>query len=44
MTHKTDDNGKVTFEGFLGDYELICGDKKESFRLDNDAETVRLVI
>ncbi|WP_078552197.1 endo-1,4-beta-xylanase [Bacillus alkalicellulosilyticus] len=43
-TCETDENGMVSFEGFLGDYELICGDKKVSFTLDIDAETVRMVI
>ncbi|WP_078549725.1 endo-1,4-beta-xylanase [Litchfieldia alkalitelluris] len=44
VTSETNDNGMVSFEGFLGDYELICGDKKISFQLDKDAETVRMVI
>ena len=44
MTGKTDDNGIVTFEGFLGDYDLVCGDKTVSFTLDKDAEKVQLVI
>lgn len=34
VTSKTDDNGKVSFEGYLGDYDLVCGDKKGSFKLD----------
>ncbi|MEH7178596.1 endo-1,4-beta-xylanase [Neobacillus vireti] len=44
VTCKTDDNGMVSFEGFLGEYDLVCGDKKVSFILDKDAESVRLVI
>ncbi|UTR10229.1 hypothetical protein MM300_20500 [Evansella sp. LMS18] len=44
VTRQTDDSGKVSFEGFLGDYELICGDKKVSFHLDKEGETVRMVI
>ena len=44
VTSTTDDNGMVSFEGFLGDYELVCGDKKVSFKLDTDAEIVQLVI
>jgi endo-1,4-beta-xylanase len=43
VTRKTDDNGRVTFEGFLGDYELVCEDKKVSFKLDKDADTVQIV-
>ncbi|WP_202171346.1 endo-1,4-beta-xylanase [Bacillus sp. USDA818B3_A] len=43
VTSKTDDNGIVTFEGFLGDYELVCGDKTVSFKLDKDAEEAQLV-
>lgn len=40
----TDDNGIVTVEGFLGDYELVCGDRKVSFKLDKNAETAQLVM
>ncbi|MBT2655846.1 endo-1,4-beta-xylanase [Bacillus sp. ISL-18] len=40
---KTDDNGMVSFEGFLGDYELVCGDKKVNFQLDKDAENVQIL-
>ena len=29
----TDGEGKVTLEGFLGDYELLCGEEKTSFVL-----------
>jgi endo-1,4-beta-xylanase len=43
VTLKTDNNGIVSFEGFLGDYELVCEDKKVSFKLDKDADTVQIV-
>lgn len=41
---KTDDNGYITFEGFLGDYDLVCGNQKVSFKLDIDTETEQLII
>ncbi|MCM3728416.1 endo-1,4-beta-xylanase [Neobacillus cucumis] len=44
VTCLTDDNGKVSFEGYLGDYDLVCGDKKVSFKLDKDSDTVQFVI
>lgn len=44
VSSKTDNNGMVSVEGFLGDYNLVCGDKKVSFRLDSGAETLQLVI
>ncbi|WP_052712294.1 endo-1,4-beta-xylanase [Domibacillus indicus] len=44
ITSKTDDNGMVAFEGFLGDYDLLCGGKKVSFRLEKNAETEQFVI
>ncbi|MBM7571666.1 endo-1,4-beta-xylanase [Aquibacillus albus] len=45
VTSKTDDNGNLSFEGFLGDYDLVCGDKKVSFQLDQEAEeTVQIVV
>ncbi|RKQ32697.1 endo-1,4-beta-xylanase [Oceanobacillus halophilus] len=44
VTRKTDDNGMVLFEGFLGDYELIYEDKKITFKLDKNAETERIII
>lgn len=44
VTGKTDDNGTVSFEGFLGDFELVCGDEKVSFTVDKDNGTVQLVI
>ncbi|WP_123042497.1 endo-1,4-beta-xylanase [Cohnella candidum] len=40
----TDDNGIVTIEGFLGDYDLVCGDRKVSIKLDKNAGTAQLVI
>ncbi|MRH43568.1 1,4-beta-xylanase [Aquibacillus halophilus] len=44
MTSKTDDNGMLSFEGFLGEYDLVYGDKKVSFKLDKDGETVQMTI
>ncbi|MDQ0254806.1 GH35 family endo-1,4-beta-xylanase [Evansella vedderi] len=44
VTCKTDDNGTLSFEGLLGDYELVCEDKKVSFKLDKDAETEQMLI
>jgi endo-1,4-beta-xylanase len=44
VTCKTDDNGMISFEGFLGDYDLVCGDKKVSFKLDKNAETAQVVL
>ncbi|ULT54954.1 endo-1,4-beta-xylanase [Neobacillus drentensis] len=41
---QTDENGTVSFEGFLGDYDLVCGDKEVAFKLDTDSDTVQLVI
>ncbi|MGP4039026.1 endo-1,4-beta-xylanase [Gracilibacillus sp. D59] len=41
---KTDDNGMVTFEGFLGDYDLLCDGKKVSFTLDKSEGTIQLVV
>lgn len=44
VTETTDDAGTVSFDGFLGDYELVCGDKKVSFTVDKDHGTVQLAI
>ncbi|MCT2535415.1 endo-1,4-beta-xylanase [Aquibacillus koreensis] len=44
LTVKTDSDGMLTFEGFLGDYDLVCGDKKATLQLDKNSETVKLVI
>lgn len=44
ITLQTDEDGYVTFEGVLGEYELISGDKKASFMLDKNAQTERMVI
>jgi len=41
---KSDQNGILSFEGFLGDYDLVCGEKKVSFNLDKDAEIVQITI
>lgn len=43
MSCMTDDYGQVSFEGFLGDYDLVCEDKKASFQLDKGSETVQIV-
>ncbi|TLS48922.1 1,4-beta-xylanase [Paenibacillus antri] len=44
VTGRTDEDGIITFEGFLGDYDLICGEKKVSFTVEKDAELERLVL
>ncbi|MFC4387923.1 endo-1,4-beta-xylanase [Gracilibacillus marinus] len=41
---KTDEQGVVTLEGFLGDYELICEGEKVSFKLEGSGERVQLVL
>ncbi|MDQ0972348.1 hypothetical protein QFZ31_002226 [Neobacillus niacini] len=33
----------VSFEGFLGDYDLVCEDKNVSFKLEKDGETIQIV-
>lgn len=43
VTCKTDDNGMVSFKGFLGDYDLVCEDEKVNFKLDKDTETIQIV-
>jgi hypothetical protein len=43
VTCKTDDNGIVSFEGFLGDYDLVCEDKNVSFKLEKNGETIQIV-
>ncbi|MDF2650619.1 MAG: 1,4-beta-xylanase [Paenibacillus sp.] len=44
VTGKTDENGFVSFDGFLGEYDLVCGDQRASFTLDKDTATIHLVI
>ncbi|WP_078552297.1 endo-1,4-beta-xylanase [Bacillus alkalicellulosilyticus] len=45
VTVKTDDNGVLSFEGILGEYELVSEGKKASFTLDKgETETVQLVL
>lgn len=44
VTARTDDEGTVFFEGFLGDYDLVCGDKTVSFTVDKGTETVQLSV
>ena len=34
----TDDEGNVSFEGFLGDYEITAGSLKSQFTLDKDVQ------
>jgi endo-1,4-beta-xylanase len=43
VTCKTDDNGIVSFEGFLGDYDLVCEDKNVGFKLEKNGETIQIV-
>lgn len=44
VTGKTDDNGRVALEGFLGEYELVCGDKKASFKLEKEDEGAQVIV
>lgn len=44
VTVRSDDNGIASFEGFLGDYDLVCDDRRVSFQVEKDAETQQLVI
>ncbi|PPA69437.1 endo-1,4-beta-xylanase [Jeotgalibacillus proteolyticus] len=44
VTAKTDDYGIVSFEGFLGEYDVLVGGKKASFTVDKNDEMVQLVI
>ncbi|MCL7745560.1 endo-1,4-beta-xylanase [Halalkalibacter alkaliphilus] len=41
---QTDDNGFVSFEGFLGEYDLVCGDKKVNFKLEKGVDTEQIII
>ncbi|KHF39374.1 endo-1,4-beta-xylanase [Halalkalibacter okhensis] len=41
---QTDDNGFVSFEGFLGEYDLVCGEKTVNFKLEQNTEIEQLVI
>lgn len=40
----TGEDGTLTFEGFLGEYELVCGDRKAGFTLEKGSEAVELVV
>lgn len=40
----TDDNGSVSFEGFLGEYEVIVGDKKAHFKLDRESQFEQITV
>lgn len=44
ITCTTDTNGLVSFEGFLGDYHLVCDDKTVNFKLDKDGKTEQILI
>ncbi|WP_332631667.1 endo-1,4-beta-xylanase [Halalkalibacter flavus] len=44
VIRQTDDNGFVSFEGFLGEYDLVCGDKKVSFKLEKGVDTEQIII
>ncbi|WP_212567927.1 endo-1,4-beta-xylanase [Bacillus alkalicellulosilyticus] len=45
VTVTTDENGVLSFEGFLGEYELTCEEKKQSFTLDkNNPDIIQIVI
>ncbi|WP_138419640.1 endo-1,4-beta-xylanase [Aquibacillus sediminis] len=39
ITCQTDADGMVTFDGFLGEYELICDNKKVNFKIEKNQET-----
>lgn len=39
----TDENGTVSFEGFLGEYDIDCGDKKVKFTLDKEDTSAVIV-
>jgi endo-1,4-beta-xylanase len=41
---KTDEQGVVTLEGFLGDYELTCEGKKVDFKLEEGGERMQFVL
>ncbi|MCM3671781.1 endo-1,4-beta-xylanase [Mesobacillus maritimus] len=44
VTQITDDHGIVSFEGFLGEYDLICDGKKVSFHLNEESDTALMVL
>lgn len=44
VTTRTDEDGTVSFEGFLGEYELVCGGAKVTFIIEKDGEPERLII
>lgn len=44
LTVKTDGDGKVSFDGFLGEYELVCGDKKINFQVEKETTTEQLTL
>lgn len=43
-TKRTDEEGKVTMSGFLGDYEVICGASKAKFSLDKNGLPETIII
>ncbi|MDG5472419.1 endo-1,4-beta-xylanase [Jeotgalibacillus sp. ET6] len=44
LTVKSDDNGVISFEGFLGEYDLVCDGEKVSFTIEQEAETDQLIL
>lgn len=44
LTVKTDADGKIVFDGFLGEYELTFGDKKVTFQVEKESEIEQLII
>lgn len=40
----TDSEGNVTFTGFLGNYEVICGSTKATFELDKSGATEVIIL
>nr|WP_088077623.1 endo-1,4-beta-xylanase [Bacillus alkalicola] len=44
VTVKTDQNGQLSFEGYLGEYELDCDGKKASFHLEKESGVEKVEI
>ncbi|GJM79640.1 hypothetical protein HMSSN139_21360 [Paenibacillus sp. HMSSN-139] len=44
VTVQTDEDGTASFEGFLGEYELVCGGTKVGFKLEKEDKPERLVL
>ncbi|GIP47857.1 beta-xylanase [Paenibacillus sp. J53TS2] len=44
VTARTDESGKVSFEGFLGEYELACAGTKVTFKIEKEGEPEPLIL